>query len=238
MADAGAESIKSRGAERGGGLANGLMLVTTFCWASNIIAGKEALAGFNPLALAQLRMGAAAILYVLLYIAWRGLPTSWPTKRQWLILALMALTGITLNQICYIGGLARTSVTHTGLIQAIGPVMVLLLSASMGIEALTSRKILGMTISFVGVALLLIEKPAQGSGANWLGDLIMIAAGGFFAYYTILMKKVADCFDPLTLNALVFGLGAILLIPFCATSVADVRWDQVSSHAWWGLAYM
>lgn len=238
MADAGAESIKSRGAERGGGLANGLMLVTTFCWASNIIAGKEALAGFNPLALAQLRMGAAAILYVLLYIAWRGLPTSWPTKRQWLILALMALTGITLNQICYIGGLARTSVTHTGLIQAIGPVMVLLLSASMGIEALTSRKILGMTISFVGVALLLIEKPAQGSGANWLGDLILIAAGGFFAYYTILMKKVADCFDPLTLNALVFGLGAILLIPFCARSVAEVQWGRISSPAWWGLAYM
>jgi hypothetical protein len=48
------------------------MLVTTFCWASNIVAGKEALTGFNSLALAQLRMGAAAILYVLLYIAWRG----------------------------------------------------------------------------------------------------------------------------------------------------------------------
>jgi hypothetical protein len=48
------------------------MLVTTFCWASNIVAGKEALTGFNSLALAQLRMGAAAILYVLLYIAWRA----------------------------------------------------------------------------------------------------------------------------------------------------------------------
>ncbi|MGH9395517.1 MAG: DMT family transporter, partial [Terriglobia bacterium] len=58
------------------------------------------------------------------------------------------------------------------------------------------------------------------------------------AYYTILMKKVADCFDPLTLNALVFGLGAILLIPFCARSVAEVQWGRISSPAWWGLAYM
>ncbi|MFZ0661478.1 MAG: DMT family transporter [Acidobacteriaceae bacterium] len=216
----------------------GLMLAATFFWASNIVAGKEALSGFAPLALAQLRMGGAALLYILLYIAWRGFPSLRLTKRQWLTLALMALTGITLNQICYIGGLSLTSVTHTGLIQAIGPIMVLVLSSLMGIESLTPRKILGMTISFVGVALLLIEKPAQGSGANWLGDLIVIAAGGFFAYYTILMKSVADFFDPLLLNALVFGLGTIFLIPFCAVSVIGTKWDQIPSHAWGGLGYM
>jgi len=108
-----------------------------------------------------------------------GLPTLRLTKRQWLIVTIMALTGITLNQICFIGRLARTSVTHTRLIQAIGPIMVLLLSTSMRIAALTSRKVLGMTLSFVGVALLLIERRTKGSGANWLGDLILVAACGF-----------------------------------------------------------
>lgn len=39
------------------------MLVTAFCWASNIVAGKEALQGFGPLALAQLRMSVAALFY-------------------------------------------------------------------------------------------------------------------------------------------------------------------------------
>lgn len=120
------EGIGSNKARRHMGPASGLMLVTTFCWASNIVAGKEALRGFNSLTLAQLQMSGAAILYVLLYIAWRGFPSLRLTKRQWLALALMALTCITLNQICYIGGLARTSVTHTGLIQVIGPVMVLI----------------------------------------------------------------------------------------------------------------
>ena len=67
-----AESLDSGAFWRRRGPINGLMLVTTFCWASNIVAGKEALTGFSSLALAQLRMGAAAILYVLLYIAWRG----------------------------------------------------------------------------------------------------------------------------------------------------------------------
>lgn len=43
--------------------AGALMLVTTFCRASNIVAGKEALQGFGPLALAQLRMSVAALFY-------------------------------------------------------------------------------------------------------------------------------------------------------------------------------
>jgi len=215
-----------------------LMLLTTFFWASNIVGGKEALTGFTPLALAQLRMAGASILYVVLYLAWRGLPNLRLAKRQWLILALMALTGITFNQICYIGGLARTSVTHTGLIQAIGPVMVLLLSAAMGMESLTHRKALGMAVSFAGVAVLLLEQPAQGSGANWLGDLIVIAAGGFFSLYTILMKGVANSYDSLTLNMLVFVLGTIFLVPFCAGPVYATHWNQVPLDAWLGLGYM
>ena len=59
-----------------------LMLLTTFFWASNIVGGKEALTGFTPLALAQLRMAGAAILYVVFYLAWRGLPNLRLAKRQ------------------------------------------------------------------------------------------------------------------------------------------------------------
>lgn len=218
--------------------ASGLMLLTTFFWAGNIVAGKLALAGFSALALAQLRMAATAVLYWIIYLSIRGLPSLRPTRRQWLILGAMALTGITFNQIFYIGGLAKTSVTHAGLIQAIGPVMVLLLAGFMRMEALTLGKIAGMAVSFAGVAILLIEKPGKASGAHWTGDLLMIAAGAVFALYTILMKEVAHLYDTLTLNAIVFGLGTILLIPFCARSTARVAWHHVSMEAWLGLAFM
>src|SRR5205814_7533161 len=44
-----------------------LMLLATVCWAANIVAGKKALLGFGPLALAQLRALGAALVFLLAF---------------------------------------------------------------------------------------------------------------------------------------------------------------------------
>jgi drug/metabolite transporter (DMT)-like permease len=134
--------------------------------------------------------------------------------------------------------LARTSVAHAGLIVAIGPVMVLVLSCLMRLEALTVLKFIGMLGSFGGVAVLTTGKAGQGNSGHWIGDLILLAGSAVFAYYTILMKEVADRYDALTLNTLAFGVGTVLMIPFGTWWVLDVRWIAVPGQAWWGLAFM
>lgn len=231
-------TAKTGGRAHSGMAANVLMLLTTAFWAGNIVAGKFALQGLSPMALTLVRMACAAVIYWAILIATRGVPSLAILRRHWRVLILMALTGVTFNQIFYIGGLSLTSVTHTGLIQAVGPVFVLLLAGFLGQEKITGLKIAGMAVSFVGVAVLLLEKSAPGSGAHWQGDLLLIAAAAVFAYYTILMKKVSDLYDSLTLNAYVFGLGAVFLIPFCAYPVSQVHWSRVSLQAWFGLGFM
>lgn len=226
------------GAARSARLASLLMLIGTFCWASNIVAVKWGLEGFNAPALAELRIGGAAILFSIVCFLQNGFPALRLGRRQWITLARMALCGITLNQIFYIGGIARTSVTHAGLIQAVQPVMVMLLAAAVGMEIISSRKWLAMVLAFAGVGTLLIGRPPQGSAAHWTGDLMLLAASVVFAYYTILMKDAASTYNNITLNSLVFWLGAILLLPFCARSVLGIHWAHIPAHAWWGLGFM
>ncbi len=49
----------------------GLMLLATCFWSGNIVAGKEALLGFVPFALAQLRAAEAAVLLGSFLLFWR-----------------------------------------------------------------------------------------------------------------------------------------------------------------------
>ena len=215
-----------------------LMLVATFSWAANIVAGKEALRGFGPLALAQLRALGAALVFLLLFLGWAGRPAIRLTRRQWAMMAALGLSGVTLNQLFFISGLQRTSVAHTGLIVALGPVIVLFVSCLLRLEAMTTPKLVGMLMSFGGVALLSFGRGTQVSGAHWQGDLIVLGSSAVFACYTILAKGVADRYDALTLNTLVFGLGALMLVPISAPALPGVRWSALSYLSWWSLAYM
>jgi len=220
------------------GLMHLLMLCATFCWAANIVAGKEALRGFGPTALAMLRVVGAALVFGLLFLVRRKRLPVGLGAREWRLMALVAACGVAFNQLLFISGLARSSVAHAGLITSLIPVMVLVLSCLMRLEALTVLKFVGMLVSFTGVAILTTSKMGQGNGAHWQGDLILLGGGVVFAYYTILVKEVADRYDPLTLNAVTFGLGTALMIPFGARPVLQVQWAALPAVAWGGLAFM
>jgi drug/metabolite transporter (DMT)-like permease len=215
-----------------------LMLLVTVCWASNIIAGKEALTGFGALALAQLRVLAAAIILLMVFLASGRMRRLHLSARSWFFLVAMAANGIALNQLTFIGGMARSTVAHTGLIVALGPVMVLVIAVLVRLEVLTAWKLMGMIIAFVGVGILTADQPGQGNGSHWMGDLILLASTLVFAIYTILMKEVANQFDALTLNTLTFALAAMMMLPFCAHAVLHTNWAALSLEAWWGLVFL
>jgi len=218
-------------------LANLLMLITTACWAGNVVAGKEALTGFSPVALAQVRVIAAALIFAALAGLQHG-KFRLPARGGWSGLALSALTGVTLNQFLFIGGLARTSALHAGLVVGLGPVIVLMLSAARGHERITSWKLCGIALAFLGMALLVVERAGEHGQASWVGDLIVLSGSTAFAFFTILVKETARAYDDLTLNAGIFVIGAVLMLPFGATAMLSVPWRTIPGRAWLGLAFM
>jgi drug/metabolite transporter (DMT)-like permease len=215
-----------------------LMLIGTFFWASNIIAGKFALRSMPSLALAQVRVTGAAVIFLVVFALWRARPRLNLSRSELGYLAVTAVFGITLNQIFFIGGIGRTSAAHAGLIVALGPVMVLILSSAMRLEAFTALKAVGAAISLTGVVVLTTGKPSPGSNATISGDVIMLLGTAVFAYYTILLKKVANRYDAVSLNAIIFVMGAALMLPVSARSLFAVRWQALPAEAWWGIAFI
>ncbi len=215
-----------------------LMLLVVECWACNIIAGKEALTGFGSLSLAQLRVLGAAVIFLLASLATGRLRDLRLSRREWLLLAAAAANGIALNQLTFIGGMALSTVTHTALITALGPVMVLAITVVMHLEALTTWKVAGMVIAFAGVGFLTADKPVQGNGGHLLGDFILVISTLVFAIYIVLLKEVADKFDTLTLNTIIFALGAVMMIPFCTRAVLVTNWSALNLEAWWGFVFL
>ncbi|HET7212870.1 MAG TPA: DMT family transporter [Terriglobia bacterium] len=214
------------------------MLIAVSIWAINMVAIEEALIGFSPLSLSLLRAIAVAIIFGIIFLFMRDRSLLRFTGRRWLQFALIAFLGVTLNQVLIVEGVALTNVPHAALIIAVEPVMVLALSVMMRLEALTTLKFAGMGISFSGVVLLAYGKPTHGVPDYWLGDVILLGEVVVFAYYTILLKEVVDQHDVITLNTVIFGLGALLMIPFGANALLRQRWSQVPMRSFLGLAFM
>ncbi len=214
------------------------MLVAVSCWAINMVATKEALLGFSPLSLAMVRAVAAALVFWILFLFFRDRSLLRLTRGQWLRFLLMAFCGITMDQLLFIEGVAHTDVPHAALIVAVEPVMVLALSVLMSLETLTMLKGVGMALSFSGVVLLTYGKTGHANHADWLGNLILMAEVVVFAVYTILVKEVSDQYDVVTLNSMVFGLGALMMVPFCATAVWHLQWSRIPMRSVLGLGFM
>ncbi len=214
------------------------MLIVVSFWAANIVAIKEALYGFSPLALALVRANVVGATFGIIFLFLRDRSLLRFTRAQWLRFGLIAFLGVTMDQILIIEGVAHTNVPHAALIVAIEPVMVLVLSVMLRLETLTVLKFVGMAISFTGVAFLTYGKQAQGGNAYWLGDVIVMAEAVVFAYYTILLKEVVDQYDVITLNTVIFGLGALLMIPFGANAVWQLHWSQIPIRSVLGLVFM
>ncbi|MGB9606824.1 MAG: DMT family transporter, partial [Bryobacteraceae bacterium] len=178
-----------------------LVLLMTLIWGANYAVARVALRHFPALLIGPLRAALAALLLLPVYGWMRGRRrSSGPWRpRELAALALLGVFGITLNQVFFILGMARTSVAHAALIIATTPLQVMLLAAARGQESVTTRKAAGMLMAVAGVAVLHLGD-ASARGASLAGDLLVLAAAFCFSLYTVFSKELTRRHDSLTVN--------------------------------------
>jgi drug/metabolite transporter (DMT)-like permease len=232
----------------------GLLTLMIALWSLNFIAGKIALHTMPALTLAAFRLEVAALILLGIYLVAaarrRANPPAVATGRKfsfrradlWTFVRLGFL-GVIVNQVCFTVGLSYTDVGHASLIIGMGPIIVLLLASMQGLEALTTKKVIGMAAAFVGVAVLAAEHGLSLHSATLRGDLITFIGSIGFSLYTVFSKKVAAEYETLAMNTFNYLVAAVLLLPLAIRqareiSVAPGGWASPGWTGWAGLGFM
>lgn len=218
-----------------------LVSLMTLLWSANFIIAKVALREFPPALLCALRIGLAGIFLAPLYW-WQTRATKsplWP-RHGVAVLAFLALCNVG-NQLLFVFGLSRTSASHSAWILGTSPIFVLLIAAAIGLERITTSKIVGMIVAFGGVAVLAEQASRQNappSDATLAGDGITTAAGILFAIYAAYGKKATELHGTIISNGFAYVGGAVLLAPIALWQAPTFGFAHVTTTAWISLLYM
>ena len=208
-------------------------------WTINYLVAKEGFKQIDSLTLSLYRITVATVMMVTIYLfARRGPRRKKYGWRDYAQFARLGFLGIICNQIFFTVGLDLTTVGHSSLIIAIGPVNILLLAVLFGLEYLTWRKVAGMSIAFAGVVVLAVEHGISLHAATLRGDLLTLSGSIAFSLFTVFGKRVAGRYDSLTMNAYSYSFATLLLLPLTLWRSAHLDWSRVGVEGWFAVLYM
>jgi drug/metabolite transporter (DMT)-like permease len=205
--------------------------------AGTFIVAKIALREFDPMALAQLRFGLAALgLFAVLAV--RGGPGARALKRSWGALALLGVIGTTLNQGLFLAGLSHSTSAHGALLYAATPILVLCLALARGQERASLRRAIGVALAFGGVTFLLLGRGLT-FDTRWIGgDVLIFLAVIAWAVYTTRGKELIARHGVLPVTAWATLFGTVCFLPVGVPALAAQDWSRVSPAGWWSLGYI
>jgi len=154
-------------------------------------------AGLAPFALAEIRDGRIAL-----------------AQNTWPILAAGFLGMFLCGGPVYIAGISTTAI-HIALIMALSPIVVLLISAVLGMERIGPLQLLGMALALVGALLIIsggsLRSLMESNAAS--GDLLVVIAMLGWSGYTLLQSRVAPSASLLARVSLFAAAGALCSLP-------------------------
>jgi drug/metabolite transporter (DMT)-like permease len=212
-----------------------ILLVTVGIWAFNVTVTRYVLQhGFQPLAYASLRYGAAAVLAAGLALALgRGLSVH---GRRAVALAAGATLFLLLNQFCFVYALKLTTATTVSLILGTTPVFTAAIASAVGLERLSLGFWLAAAASFGGVALVAVGSGGELS-ADLGGDLLAIGLAATWSAYSVCLAPLMRTYSPYRISGLVLLPTAALLCLISAGQLGGQHYGRVTALDWAGLAF-
>ncbi|MFD2705995.1 DMT family transporter [Salibacterium lacus] len=196
-----------------------LLLLTAVIFSGNIIVGK----GINDLPPYTIAFFRTAIAFLVI------LPLGWKEVRrykhvfvqEWKAVLGLALTGVAFFNSFIYASLQFTSTTNVAIMEASIPVVTIICSMLFLHERLDKKQWLGVVLSLGGAVWVITEgswEVIRSLGFN-TGDLIMLAAVGTWAAYSILVKIHMMKFPVYGSLVVMLAIANIVLLP-----IAGFEW--------------
>ena len=134
-------------------------------------------------------------------------------KKDFRLLLICGLFGVATNQLLFFHGLNLTSPIDASIIITAVPVMVVIFSAILLKEKITSNKIIGITIGAIGAVLLVWYGKSAVGTSSVLGNVFVLINACSYALYLVLVKPLMKKYNPITVITWVFLFGFLFVFP-------------------------
>ena len=207
-------------------------VIVAVIWGMTFLSIKVALREFGPMSLSLFRFVVASILLALLMVitrvefrvAWRDVP----------LLSLSSIVGVTLYFYFENNGIMRLTASESSLIIGAIPVVTLLVEILLFRTRPPMLVVVGIILSFVGVALIVLR--SESTTSSPLGYLFMVGAVLSWVAYGFITKPLSGRYPMLTITFWQMLIGAIGSIPFAA--MERQVWTGLSTTALLNAAFL
>jgi len=214
-------------------LLDGALLLMVLIWGSNFSLVKVALRDFPEIPFNAMRLLIGSIVF--LGVLWWNRDTERQqaplSRADWLQLLFLGIVGTFLYQLCFVGGVRRTSVANGSLIVGISPIVIALLSALAGHERIKPVRWVGVFLALGGLYLI-VGRGADLSAQTLYGDALMLGGVLCWATYSVASQPILKRHSALTVIGLTFSIGAVLYIVTMIPILLGVEWRAISLQSW------
>ena len=223
-----------------------LLLLMVVIWGANFSLVKLALRDFPELAFNAFRLVIASSVF-LIAMWWsrrvgnlRAEPPGGTRVRNlspalsrsdWLRLVGLGLIGHFAYQLCFLGGLKRTSVANGSLILGTSPVVIALLSSLAGHERVPPLRWVGVLLSLTGLYLV-VGHQIDWSAQSRLGDALMMCSTLCWALYSVGAQPLLRVHSPLVVTGISITVGAACYVLVMLPALVAVDWSAISAASW------
>jgi len=179
-------------------------------WGGMYVVSKVVLEFIPPFVLVTLRLllGALTLVIVLLVKGFSGI-----SRKQVLQFLGVGFVGYAVSLSLQFLGTKLSTAANGSLVTSATPAFVLLFSWWLLRESITSRRLLALIVSTLGVIAVINPRSAQLNPELFLGNLFLIGAAITWALFSVLVRKVAQNADVMVFSLYAFLGGLPVAVP-------------------------